>query len=435
MEDRLILVEPLLTRSQERQQSQESIWNDLKRMGFDLDTVDAIFSYYDIPDKNLAVQLLVKTSEGYRHLFIPSGGDDDVCVICREGLQEHSSRPIDLSNYNPDTILRTSQEENKSSRNSIQAVDGRIVCEICYMEYPSESVISLPCGHMFCVTCIDGYLCLEIKEARVLQIKCCQVDCEFVFDPEIIASIVSPSQYEKYLTFKRNKLTELDPDSKWCPNPKCGQVVKRENSDSNYMKCADCGTEICYECNEPWHPKVTCEKATDESYEAWARGKNIQKCPNCKRRVEKDSGCNHMTCAVCGYQWCWLCRGKYTSAHFDRFNPFGCPGLQNGDNTAENWRWYKRWGKKCGTLLMMVLAVPLCNLYIVLVFWFALILANRLYERTYNLTGCCRALCCAPLGFIIGLILTPIADAIVIVVGPIYAVIYLIIYKRMQDED
>jgi hypothetical protein len=244
MEDRLILVEPLLTRSQERQQSQESIWNDLKRMGFDLDTVDAIFSYYEIPDKNLAVQLLVKTSEGYRHLFIPSGGDEDVCVICREGLLEHSSRPIDLSNYNPDSIIRTSQEENKSSRNSIQAVDGRIVCEICYMEYPSESVISLPCGHMFCITCIDGYLCLEIKEARVLQIKCCQVDCEFVFDPEIIASIVSPSQYEKYLTFKRNKLTELDPDSKWCPNPKCGQVVKRENSDSNYMKCADCGTEM-----------------------------------------------------------------------------------------------------------------------------------------------------------------------------------------------
>ena len=44
-----------------------------------------------------------------------------------------------------------------------------------------------------------------------------------------------------------------------------------------------------------------------------------------------------MTCIKCQYEWCWLCRGKYTSRHFDKFNVFGCPGLKNGENTSKKW--------------------------------------------------------------------------------------------------
>ena len=37
---------------------------------------------------------------------------------------------------------------------------------------------------------------------------------------------------------------------------------------------------------------------------------------------------SHMTCRQCGHQFCWLCRGDYTSNHFSEFNPCGCPGAQ-----------------------------------------------------------------------------------------------------------
>ena len=30
----------------------------------------------------------------------------------------------------------------------------------------------------------------------------------------------------------------------------------------------------------------------------------------------------------CGYQWCWLCGSKFKEDHFDRWNVFGCTGLQ-----------------------------------------------------------------------------------------------------------
>ena len=45
-------------------------------------------------------------------------------------------------------------------------------------------------------------------------------------------------------------------------------------------------------------------------------------------------GCNHMTCAECKYQWCWLCGGKYTEGHFQIGG--GCSGLQFSDSELFN---------------------------------------------------------------------------------------------------
>ena len=50
--------------------------------------------------------------------------------------------------------------------------------------------------------------------------------------------------------------------------------------------------------------------------------------------TEKNEGCNHMTCASCKYQWCWLCEGKYIYGHYDSGK---CKGLQfiKADNMKE----------------------------------------------------------------------------------------------------
>lgn len=38
-------------------------------------------------------------------------------------------------------------------------------------------------------------------------------------------------------------------------------------------------------------------------------------------------GCNHMTCAKCNHEFCWLCLRDYEGNHFDRDNVNGCPGI------------------------------------------------------------------------------------------------------------
>jgi hypothetical protein len=34
---------------------------------------------------------------------------------------------------------------------------------------------------------------------------------------------------------------------------------------------------------------------------------NTKRCPRCSTAIEKDEGCNHMTCRKCRHDFCWIC--------------------------------------------------------------------------------------------------------------------------------
>ena len=42
---------------------------------------------------------------------------------------------------------------------------------------------------------------------------------------------------------------------------------------------------------------------------------NTKQCPHCHKYIEKNQGCNHMTCRKeaggCGYEFCWICLGEW----------------------------------------------------------------------------------------------------------------------------
>jgi len=57
-----------------------------------------------------------------------------------------------------------------------------------------------------------------------------------------------------------------------------------------------------------------------------------KKCPSCTIDVEKNGGCNHITC-ICGAHWCWSC-GKEFSSNTIYDHMAGCSGIFGND--AEN---------------------------------------------------------------------------------------------------
>lgn len=147
--------------------------------------------------------------------------------------------------------------------------------------------------------------------------------------------------------------------------PDCEGIVRKENDESMQV-CDKCQAYMCFECGRPWHPKKNCEELIDKEYERWALGKEVQLCPSCDYKIEKDEGCNHMTCAICGYQFCWLCRGKYTSNHFSNLNPFGCPNMQFGNVRRSRWLYCKICLKRMKICLLWILFILLCPLIILL---------------------------------------------------------------------
>lgn len=47
---------------------------------------------------------------------------------------------------------------------------------------------------------------------------------------------------------------------------------------------------------------------------------DIKPCPRCSAYIIKmnDGSCNHMTCAVCGCEFCWLCMKEISDLHYLR---------------------------------------------------------------------------------------------------------------------
>jgi ariadne-1 len=41
-------------------------------------------------------------------------------------------------------------------------------------------------------------------------------------------------------------------------------------------------------------------------------------CPSCKVIIEKDGGCNHMTCSICFHEFCWSCKEDFSSHDYHK---------------------------------------------------------------------------------------------------------------------
>jgi ariadne-1 len=119
--------------------------------------------------------------------------------------------------------------------------------------------------------------------------------------------------------YERNIVESYIEDNKnvkWCSAiPPCGSCIQTNVPLSTMLQVhCRCGHEFCFKCNENAHLPATCEMIAAwnqimrqyESVEDDYLYQSVKRCPSCKRLVEKNGGCNHMTCQ-CGFHWCWIC--------------------------------------------------------------------------------------------------------------------------------
>lgn len=52
------------------------------------------------------------------------------------------------------------------------------------------------------------------------------------------------------------------------------------------------------------------ETEADKQFLEFVAGKKFKQCPKCKFWVEKNQGCDHMTCK-CKFEFCYKCGGVY----------------------------------------------------------------------------------------------------------------------------
>ena len=302
--------------------------NTLQSMGFDIEFISRIYMFLKPTSLNQAVEFMLQENGIYQHEFYANPRKiSDLCFICQTPINCHI-------NYKGG-VLPQSQSQISSTL-SLSTLKQSIItnhsCEICYETLKPQDIRKYrpPCKHVICKECIFHYIADKINEASVLDIRCFFYECTHVFTNEYIEYIISHDNalLTKYKAFKTKAQIQRDPNKKFCPFPNCEHYLQKDLKGNKYVMCK-IGHKYCFECLQEWHGDNECIEIIDKDFQLWAKDKVIKRCPQCQFYIEKNEGCNHITCQQCGYEFCWLCLGEYISEQ--HFKEGKCRGLWFAD--------------------------------------------------------------------------------------------------------
>uniref|UniRef100_A0A914H3W7 RBR-type E3 ubiquitin transferase n=1 Tax=Globodera rostochiensis TaxID=31243 RepID=A0A914H3W7_GLORO len=190
-------------------------------------------------------------------------------------------------------------------------------CKICYERRPLSGLF---CNHLFCGQCWSNYLSSKILDEGRPYITCPELRCTVVADDDfVLKTVKSPQALRSYNRLILNSFVECNTLIKWCPAPECGRAVKVPHAEPRKVSCK-CGFMFCFGCSQQWHEPIGCEKlktwlkkCSDDSETSNWLNANTKDCPQCQVTIEKDGGCNHMTCKnlACKFEFCWMCLGPW----------------------------------------------------------------------------------------------------------------------------
>lgn len=222
---------------------------------------------------------------------------------------------------------------------SAPAGKGSGECQICRESLRKSRVTSLACAHAFCDTCWSTYLALRIQEGDTC-IRCPQHKCPLNVPEEVVVSLCTPEIALRFKDFMRKSFVDDSRSATWCPHPGCTLAVDTDTAVGvggdddgghgglgQFVTCG-AGHAFCARCKRPEvHAPAPCDlvrswqkKCDDDSETMNWLSVHTQDCPQCKSTIEKNGGCNHMTCRSCKHEFCWVCGGPWAKHGSNYYN-------------------------------------------------------------------------------------------------------------------
>lgn len=203
-------------------------------------------------------------------------------------------------------------------------------CGICFETYPCKEMHAAACGHPFCYSCWAGYIGTAINDGPgCLMLRCPDPSCGAVVFQDMINALASNEDREKYSRYFIRSYVEDNRKTKWCPAPGCDYAIDFIVGSGSYDVTCRCSYSFCWNCTEEAHRPVDCGTVAKWILKNSAESENMnwilansKPCPKCKRPIEKNQGCMHITCTPpCKFEFCWLCLGAW-SEHGERTGGF-----------------------------------------------------------------------------------------------------------------
>uniref|UniRef100_UPI003AABE01E E3 ubiquitin-protein ligase RNF14-like n=1 Tax=Centroberyx gerrardi TaxID=166262 RepID=UPI003AABE01E len=254
-------------------------------------------------------------------------------------------------------------------------------CGVCFAARLGSDCVELrECGHVYCQSCMSRFCKVQIAEGNVRGVTCPQADCTAAPTPAQVKSLVGEELFSRYDRLLLQSTLDCMPDVVYCPQRSCGSAVILE-TDSRTALCSVCGHAFCVSCRKTYHGAEDChvkkreKKEKQEAYvdvpeteagmtalwedyasgsatrrsllesrygrrmlrstvsdalsEGWVAS-NSKYCPHCSSSIQKNGGCNMMTCTRCGQRFCWACLTRLSVSASRHFQNSPCVGYDVG---------------------------------------------------------------------------------------------------------
>ncbi|KAK0277161.1 hypothetical protein LTR91_000380 [Friedmanniomyces endolithicus] len=175
----------------------------------------------------------------------------------------------------------------------------RVECTSCSHLHPLPDNIKAPCGHDYCAACLENLYSSCMTDESLFPPRCCRQP----FPWELVREKLSDDLQAAFPV----KRIELETQNRtYCYVATCSAFIKPGDYDKHKAPCPECQSITCVKCKRQTHDGVCGEDGETEEFLARARQNGWQRCFGCRRVVELNIGCNHMTC-LCGAQFCYVC--------------------------------------------------------------------------------------------------------------------------------
>lgn len=226
-------------------------------------------------------------------------------------------------------------------------------CQICLCNCPASDGFQLSsCNHLFCSHCLRSYVDTRLAEAALYGLLCpflpdfhgeggLSAGCATEIPDEEVQRLCGE---ETLAQLQRFRAMRQDETYRECPSCQARVLGGGPGRRQRTLTCPQCSLVFCFK-HANAHPGQSCwqfemTQRLTQLKAAVHMATVSRRCPSCSMKIIKDGGCNHMTCAFCGADFCWLCGRHLTGEsavqrHYASWNLCGCPGMQMRESLGQ----------------------------------------------------------------------------------------------------
>ena len=161
-------------------------------------------------------------------------------------------------------------------------------CTACQEQIVFFNLARAPCDHEYCRDCLRELFLASLGDDSLFPPRCCR------------QPIATGSSIRIFLTgdliqrYEQKKIEFETPDRTYCSNPSCSTFIRVEHIANEQASCQNCLTVTCTICKSTHDGDCPADVALQQVLDT-AQEHGWQRCYNCRRLVELEIGCNHIT--------------------------------------------------------------------------------------------------------------------------------------------